>query len=89
MKPLPTCLMWECPACRTANAVGMPRCAKCGAGKPVYGLKPPAPPEDTAKKPRPPKMPLLRRFGGVKTKGAGMQTDFVQSMMPKTETERK
>ena len=88
MKPLPGCLMWECPECRTANTAGMSRCAKCGAGKPVYGIKPPAPPEGAAKKSKSPRMPLLRSFGSIKTKGAGMQTDFVQSMMPKTTNER-
>ena len=88
MKPLPGCLIWECPDCRTANAAGMSHCAKCGRLKPVFGIKPAAPPEDAAKKPKPPKMPILRSFDGVKTKGIGMQTEFVQSMMPKPKTER-
>ena len=87
MKPLPMCLVWECPDCRRANTAGMSRCAKCGRLKPVFGVKPADPPEDTAKKPKPPKMPILRGFASVKTKGVGMQTGFVQSMMPKTEKE--
>ena len=44
MKPLPMCLIWECLDCRTANTAGMPRCAKCGRLKPVFGIKTPDPP---------------------------------------------
>jgi hypothetical protein len=55
MKPLPMSLVWECPACRTANAAGMPRCAHCGRKRPIFGLLAPDPPQDTTGHPKPPK----------------------------------
>lgn len=83
MKPLPGCLIWECPECRTANSASMGRCAKCGRPRPVFGIKP-----QDAPPPRPATAPRPHGGGSMKTKGAGMQTDFVQSMMPKTTNER-
>ena len=64
MKPLPMCLVWECPDCRTANTAGMPRCAKCGRLKPVFGIKIPDPPEDARMPPLSPKTPKECGFRG-------------------------
>ena len=88
MKPLPMALVWECPDCRTANTAGMRHCAKCRREKPVFGIKSPDPAQNVAVAESSAKKPQGRGFGSVKTKGVGMQTEFVQSMMPKTETER-